>query len=292
MESIPQNSHIFLFDSDVIVGFDDYSLDHWKNDIFDLSFFERYFSGEVTAGAYRVKNTLMARNFLKRWANWEFNRPEGFNSADNGAIHIALLEHFHLGKKCIEDYHKLVANVSDLVPYFSFVSCARHALGMGSFVDGEGLGMGKYLEDNEGFRKNGVVLSKNDSISVKIYPRGYGWMQDYDMGHPNDLRVKYLKEHTSVPVFAHEVKVYGTHEILKYWKIGKSNNVVLYWNWYTGTMDWKTDAESATTTEIFPQCRSRVSYGEIPNQFQICVNETNQSDPKCIDSIVVSGGTA
>ena len=158
MESLPQDSHIFLFDSDVIVGFDDVSLDHWKDDKFDLSFFERHFSGEVMAGSYRAKNTLMARNFLKHWANWEYNPPEGCNSSDNGAIHIALLEHFQLGKTCIEDYHKLVANVSDLGPYFTFVSCARHALGMGSFEDGEGLGMGKYIENNQEFRKNGVVF--------------------------------------------------------------------------------------------------------------------------------------
>ena len=145
MESLPPNTNIFLFDSDVMVGLADASLDHWKNDDFDLSFFERYFSGEITAGAYHAKNTLQARNFLKYWANLEFTRPEGFNSADNGAIHIALLELFDLGSNCVRDFHHLIANVSDLVPYFSFVSCARHALGMASFENGEILGMCKFL---------------------------------------------------------------------------------------------------------------------------------------------------
>ena len=96
----------------------------------------------------------------------------------------------------------------------------------------------------------------------------------------------------AVPVFAHGVKVYGTHEILKYWEIGKNKNNVVYWNWYTGTMDWTTDVESAITTEIFPLCRPRIDYGEVPKQFQLCINETGQSDPKCIDSVVMSDGGA
>jgi hypothetical protein len=287
MESLPQDAHVFLFDSDVMVGLAEDSLDHWKNDSFDLSFFERHYSGEITAGAYRVKNTLLARNFLKRWAKYEFSRPEGFNSADNGAIHVALLEIFGLGSTCIEDFHKLVADVSDLVPYFSFVSCARHALGMGSFEDGEDLGMGKFLEDSQEFRKNGVALDKRGGFSVKIYPRGYGWMLDYDDFNPRDLREKYWNEHRVVPVFSHNIKCYDTHEILKYWEIGSSKNTHLYWDWYTKSMKSKTDL----TTEIFPLCQPRNNYGELPKQFEICVNETNKSDRKCIDSVVVSGGS-
>ena len=116
MESMPPNAHIFLFDSDVMVGMPDVSLDHWKNGDFDVSFFERHFSGEVTAGAYRVKNTLMARDFLRTWANYEFGRPPGFSSADNGAIHVALLQYFHLGGKCVENFYNLMIQ---MYPYLA-----------------------------------------------------------------------------------------------------------------------------------------------------------------------------
>jgi hypothetical protein len=279
MESMPPNAHIFLFDSDVMVGLTDVSLDHWKNGEFDVSFFERQFSGEVTAGAYRVKNNLIARTFLRKWANYEFGRPPGFSSADNGAIHVALLDYFHLGKNCVVDFYKLTADVTNLHPFFAFVSCARHALGMGSFEDGEYLGMGKFLGNNEEFRKNGVVLVKSEGLSVEIYPRGHGWMQDFMFGNPSQLKVKSLREHRAVPVFLHGIKSGAIHEVLKYWELVHNSK----------TEHSKAVLNSGVKTEVFPLCRPRDNYDNLPIQFESCVKEGGKSDRKCIDSVVLRG---
>ena len=115
---------------------------------------------------------------------------------------------------------------------------------------------------------------KREEGAGQIGLDGYGWMVDFDSGNPTDLRRKYWKEERAVPVFAHGVKLHGTHEVLKYWKIGKSNSVVYYWNWYTGTLDWKTDTESDFATTIFPLCLPQSNFGELPKKFKICVNET------------------
>ena len=278
MESIPSNAHIFLFDSDVMVGLTDVSLDHWKNGDFDISYFERRFSGELMAGGYCVKNTLIARNFLRRWANYEFSRPPGFSSADNGAIHVALLEYFGLARKCVKRFYKLTADAMDLHPYFSFVSCARHALGMGSFEDGEYLGMGKFLGNNQEFRKNGAVLVKRGGLSVKIFQRGYSWMQDINYGDPNQLKAQSLKEHRTLPVFNHGVKK-GIHIVLKYWEINNRSKFA----------DKKTVVKSGVKTEVFPLCRPRENYGKLPKEFQNCVKKNSESDRKCIDNVVLRG---
>lgn len=279
MELMPKNANIFSFDSDVMVGLTDVSLDHWKTGEFDMSFFERKFSGEVMAGSYRVKNKAIVRNFLRGWANHEFSRPPGYSSYDNGAIHVALLEYFGLGRECVKEFQNLTANAKNLHPYFSFVSCARHELGMGSFEDGEYLGMGKFLGNNEEFRKNGAVLVKRGGLSVKIYPRGYGWMQDFSYGNPIQLKTQSLKEKRTVPVFMHGVKKEKIHEVLKYWeishtsKINNSNSVV----------------RINVKTEVFPLCTPRPKPGKLPMEFQNCVNTNKESDRKCIDSVVLRG---
>ena len=59
-----------------------------------MVFYERWFSGEVVAGGYGVRNNRKTREFLKMWADLELNQPKGFSSADNGAIHVALMKWF------------------------------------------------------------------------------------------------------------------------------------------------------------------------------------------------------
>ena len=41
-----------------------------------------------------LKNTAKTREFLHKWANLEYGQPKGFSSADNGAIHVALMAWF------------------------------------------------------------------------------------------------------------------------------------------------------------------------------------------------------
>ena len=124
-------------DSDVIAH--NYKRDwNWdEEEKYDMIFYERWWNGEIVAGGYGVKNFKKTRKFLRMWADLEYSQPKGFSSADNGAIHVALMKWFQGVKndskasQCIKDYQELKEDVMNLKPYNKFVNCARTALGLG-----------------------------------------------------------------------------------------------------------------------------------------------------------------
>ena len=245
MENLLQDSIIFLFDSDVVVGFDDVPMDYWLIQDENFVFYERGFSGEVMAGSYQVINNNKSRAFLKMWAELEFSEPIGFNSADNGAIHIALLKQFDIGNKCIEQYNGLNTTVDNLKPFFIVIHCARQALGMGSFEGGERLGMPKFVPDNERFRREGVILSLNKFI-VRIRPWNHTWMHDWVVeGNPIQMRMQAgTKDRNSVnsmPIFYHGVK--------------EPNGIFQYWEKENLTRDGK---ETRGKYSIYPMCINKL----------------------------------
>ena len=220
MENLLEDSIIFLFDSDVVVALLDVPLDHWIVQKHDIAFYEREFSGEITAGSYQVRNNKDARDFLKNWAELEFTKPDGFHSSDNGAIHVALLKTFDLGDDCIRSFYELDDDVQHLNSFFRVIYCARIALGMGSFEDGEGLGMPKFRNDNTQFRKEGINwISEN--LSVRIHPRNHAWMRDWAPGLPVVLRKEAIKNNrktiSATPIFFHGVK--KQYVLFDYWEI-------------------------------------------------------------------------
>ena len=224
MENLLDDAIVLLFDSDVIVAFQDVPLDHWLLRNEDAAFYERGFSGEVTSGSYQIKNNWNGRHFLKTWSDLEFSRPTGFDSSDNGAVHIALLKYFNLGSECVKEYNALHDSLPNWKPYFHVIFCARQALGMGGFEDGENFGMPVFEDDNKIFRKNGVILS-SDGFSVKIYPRYQAWMHDmnpYNTNTPLEMRKKAANQESktisSTPVFYHNVKKDRQHVVFDYWE--------------------------------------------------------------------------
>lgn len=109
---------VFVFDADVAPYRTHVSLNHWLEFEEDLIFYDRTWNTEIMAGNYMAKNTNASQNFLMRWANYEFQAPSGFSSADNGAIHLHLvralgLEPFQNGT-CAQLYDNLTALVTDL----------------------------------------------------------------------------------------------------------------------------------------------------------------------------------
>ena len=158
----------------------------------DITFFERWWSGEVTV-AYAVKNNPNVREFLMTWSmekDQPYEPPAKFySSSDNGLLHVLLMKWFILGLKrvssieeiangtwpeqrqnvaleCVQKFANLNKPVTNLGPYFSFIMCARVALGM------QGSG-GKYLgPEVAGSLQRGSVASPchgNISQSMKKY---------------------------------------------------------------------------------------------------------------------------
>jgi hypothetical protein len=128
----PYRSTIVVFDADVVGGVSNMSLAPWIDaQDFDLAFYERSWNFEIMAGNYIVRNTKFAHDFLQLWANYEYLKPSGFHSSDNGAIHLAVLDALAIRRRhvCYDLYRNLKAEVTNLAPYFEFVSCTRKLLG-------------------------------------------------------------------------------------------------------------------------------------------------------------------
>lgn len=109
---------VFVFDSDVVPYRTQTPLDVWVNLFFenDVVFYDRCWNSEVTAGNYMIQNNPQALDFLVGWADWEFEVPPGFSSADNGAIHVHLLRVLGLDSNqvCHRQYKNLTALVTNL----------------------------------------------------------------------------------------------------------------------------------------------------------------------------------
>eukprot|EP00913_Durusdinium_trenchii_P026132 g24514.t1 len=81
-----------VLDADVVAVDLDRSLDMWMGSQGDLQFYKRITGEEVMAGNYIARNRPWVRQFLRNWASFKWRRPPGFSSADNGALHVALME--------------------------------------------------------------------------------------------------------------------------------------------------------------------------------------------------------
>ena len=178
---------LFVFDADTVAVSFNAPLERWVDPRDDLVFYDREWNGEVTAGIYCVRNTPIARHFLAQWADFGFRQPVGFSSADNGALHLLLLEVLRLKKQqvCHQLYYNLKASVNDLVPYYSFVACTRRVLGPS--------------------RRWEVVVLGVGSGHITILNRFHGWAVDWNRLHVS-----------SVIPFAHGVKNASTIDSLNF----------------------------------------------------------------------------
>jgi len=131
----------FVMDLDVLVMRSDLPLDHWVSGATstrsaDLVFYERLWSPEVAAGNYQARNTPFAVAFLQHWAAYAARQPPGFSSADNGALHLALLDALGAPRqRCAALYQGLHAtnaqgaeSLDGNSPYWAFVRCTKAVL--------------------------------------------------------------------------------------------------------------------------------------------------------------------
>ncbi|CAD7930021.1 unnamed protein product [Amoebophrya sp. A25] len=138
---------LIMLDADIAARNLTLSLDKFGKDAItsgaDAMFFERDWGvndhHEIMAGSFIVRNTERARRFVRHWAGFQTRkeRPPGFSSSDNGAIHIAIPETTGMQPKkrvreCLDRYAALTESVMNMDPYFDFVKCERILMGMGS----------------------------------------------------------------------------------------------------------------------------------------------------------------
>ena len=238
MEQFVDDDVFILLDADTI-AFDlkrQLPLDIYRKH--DIVYYERSWNGEVQCHMW-LKNKPVVREWIRLWS-LEDSQPyvpakQYFYGTENGLLHILLMKWFILGVKsvesmqeitdfhwpepkqriaanCIEIFNKLNQTVNNLEPYWSYVMCARVALGMqgkGEKFDtyGQGPSDDYILQD---FRKHGVEMSAQ-GLSLKILPRYQGLALDH-----------FLKSNAQKGVILlHGVK--EEKDVPKYWKTEKKN---------------------------------------------------------------------
>eukprot|EP00927_Polykrikos_kofoidii_P067345 TRINITY_DN62844_c0_g1_i1.p1 TRINITY_DN62844_c0_g1~~TRINITY_DN62844_c0_g1_i1.p1 ORF type:complete len:636 (+),score=73.82 TRINITY_DN62844_c0_g1_i1:93-2000(+) len=127
----PPDYTAVVVDGDVVAAVMERGLEQWTSSDADVQLYHRAAATEIAAGNYIVRNTPWARQWLMGWAERMYHIPKGYSSADNGALHLHVIETLQLkgAEICAEKYAKLVALVDNLKPYFNFVNCALGLLG-------------------------------------------------------------------------------------------------------------------------------------------------------------------
>ena len=139
----PSNDIFVVVDIDMTVGALEVDMSKWLTDNADVSFYTRAWNYEVAAGNYIIRNTEFSRTFLQAWTMFDNHKPTGFSSADNGALHLALLQAVGISApECHEMYQQLKSftpksghNRDYLRPYYKFIKCTRKKMPVGRIWD-------------------------------------------------------------------------------------------------------------------------------------------------------------
>lgn len=214
MDKYPSQDYFVLMDADTIAF--NKSLPFPKIYYeYDLVHHERWWNGEVQCPGGQ-RNTPEVKEFLSAWSR-EKNCPyvpakPAFSGNEDGKLLTMMMKWFVLKKKewegfdqqvntpmqriaikCFKKYSQLNATVKHLDPYWSYVQCARVALGIqgqaGKFnLHHPSLDTDLILAD---FREHGIEY-QGFGINMKLLPRFQGAVVDWSARKKKSQNVVFL----------------------------------------------------------------------------------------------------
>ncbi|VDD97026.1 unnamed protein product [Enterobius vermicularis] len=123
---------MFVMDADTGIVNPNHCIEEYIDARVNMIFYERFFNWEIACGNYLARNSEFAKDFLKRWADYEHLELGGswWKGFDNGPLHIVALESlFPKESQEVRNCHKIWYTSVGYETYIPYVICVRIYLG-------------------------------------------------------------------------------------------------------------------------------------------------------------------
>lgn len=130
---LEDTDYMMVMDADTGIVNPNHCIEEYIDTRVDMVFYERFFNWEIMSGNYLAKNSEFSKDFMMRWANYEFfyyKTPGWWKGFDNGVLHIVFLESIYpKSSQEVKNCHKYWTRSTSYETYLPYVMCVRVYLG-------------------------------------------------------------------------------------------------------------------------------------------------------------------